>query len=107
MTKGDIVLIPFPFSDFSGNKVRPALILFVSEDDITVCFLSTKFNRQTEFDLEIEPSEFNGLKKVSLLRLDKFATIEKELVIGRLGTLERKYITLMNQNLKKIFQLER
>jgi len=28
MTKGDIVLITFPFTDLSGTKLRPAIVLF-------------------------------------------------------------------------------
>jgi mRNA interferase MazF len=41
MTKGDIVLIPFPFTDLTGNKLRPAVILIKAASDITVCFIST------------------------------------------------------------------
>ena len=105
MKKGDIVLIPFPFTDLSGNKYRPAVILIDSEDDVTVCFITTQLTWQSEFDIALQPSEFNGLKKESLVRLNKFATIDKELIIGRLGTLENNYIELMNRNLIKILKL--
>lgn len=106
MNKGDIVLIPFPFTDLSGNKNRPAIILIVSDDDVTVCFITTQLKRQSENDISIQPSEVNGLKKPSLIRLKKIATIDKDLVIGRLGTLEKKYIISINNNLKRIFKLE-
>jgi len=42
MKKGDIVLIPFPFTDLSGSKNRPALILHGNEQDVTVAFISSE-----------------------------------------------------------------
>ena len=41
MAKGDIVLITFPFTDLSGSKLRPAVILAETISDITVCFITT------------------------------------------------------------------
>jgi mRNA interferase MazF len=79
MNKGDIVLIPFPFSDLSGIKNRPAVVLIDSEDDVTVCFLSTKLKWQSDCDVLLKPTKLNGLKKTSIIRINKLATIDKEL----------------------------
>ena len=105
MKKGDIVLIPFPFTDLTGNKYRPALILIETEEDITVCFITTQSKWQKEYDILLQPSDTNGLKKTSWIRLNKFATIDKELVIGRLGSLEQKYIDILNKKLANILQI--
>lgn len=105
MKKGDIVLIPFPFSDLTGKKLRPALVLCSSPQDISVCFITTQFQWKDKFDFEINPTKGNGLKKSSIVRISKFATLDKELVIGRLGTLEQEYIEDLNQGLIKVLQL--
>ncbi|MCK3684492.1 type II toxin-antitoxin system PemK/MazF family toxin [Maribellus sp. YY47] len=105
MQKGDIVLVPFPFSDLSGKKLRPALILCSSPLDITVCFITTQFQWREKHDIELLPSSSNGIKKTSIIRVGKFATIDKDLVIGKLGELEFNYVRQLNKNLKEILQL--
>jgi mRNA interferase MazF len=106
MTKGDIVLIPFPFTDLSGIKNRPALILISNESDITVSFITTQLKWQEDADIKIEPAQINGLKRSSLIRLSKLATIDKDLVIGKIGALSIGDIENVNRNLIKIFKLD-
>ena len=106
MIKGEIVLIPFPFTDLSGVKNRPALVLVENEDDITVSFITTQLKWQEELDVKVEPNTENGLKRTSLIRLSKLATIDKELVIGRLGNLSTADITTVDKNLVKLLKLE-
>ena len=105
MKKGDIVLISFPFTDISGNKNRPAIILINSDEDITVCFVTTQLQWQSDYDIIIQPSLSNRLKKTSLIRLNKFATLDKNLVIGLLGELDNNYIEILNRNLIEILEL--
>ncbi|MDX9943121.1 MAG: type II toxin-antitoxin system PemK/MazF family toxin [Bacteroidales bacterium] len=105
MQKGDIVLIPFPFTDLTGSKNRPALVLAVSQTSITVAFISTQLKWKEETDLVLHPNEENGLKKDSLVRLSKLATLDKDLAIGLLGRIDKHQMDLTNVSLRKIFQL--
>jgi len=53
MRKGDIVLITFPFSDLSGAKLRPALVLANTEKDLTVCFITTQLQWKEPTDISL------------------------------------------------------
>ena len=106
MEKGDIVLIPFPFTDLKGNKNRPALILINSELDITLAFISTQLNWKEETDILLKPTKNNGLKKESLVRLAKLATIDKNLALGRIGRMDTNALKQVNINLIKLFKLD-
>ena len=106
MKKGDIILIPFPFTDLSGSKFRPAVIIIESEEDVTVCFITTQFKWQSEFDMKLEPSDLNGLKRPSLGRLNKFATVDKDLIIGLIGSLDKQNTQLLNLNFNQILKLK-
>ncbi|HNP19866.1 MAG TPA: type II toxin-antitoxin system PemK/MazF family toxin [Fulvivirga sp.] len=105
MKKGDVVLIPFPFSDLTGKKNRPALILVDSTYDVTVAFITTQLKWKENHDISLEPSMQNGIKKSSLIRLSKLMTIDKNLVIGKLGEISKQEIITVNSQLIKILQL--
>lgn len=105
MPKGEIVLIPFPFTNLSDTKIRPCLILIESEYDVTVSFITTQIGWGDKTSLPIKPTDSNGLKKNSLIRLNKVATLDKELIIGKIGVLSRNEIVAVNEKLKEVLQL--
>ena len=105
MKKGDIILIPFPFTDLTGKKLRPAIILVSTKSDVTVCFITSQFQWQNKYDINSIPSKKNGLKKPSLLRVSKFATVDKDLILGKIGELEKSNILALNTNLTEVLQL--
>lgn len=106
MKKGDIILIPFPFSDLSGSKNRPALVLVDRGLDVIVAFVSTQREYKENLDLSLKVNLQNGLKKDSIVRLSKLATIDKSLAIGRIGEISDNAMRTLNQNLIILFQLE-
>jgi len=105
MPKGDIVLINFPFTDLTGSKLRPAVILFEQGEDVTVCFITTQMQWQESTDVVLLPNQINGLKKKSIIRTGKIATLDSKLAKGLLGTLSDFELSDFNQKLKDLFQL--
>lgn len=105
MKKGDIVLTPFPFTDLVGNKIRPAIILIESESLVTICFISTQIIYLNDNDFILQPNESNRLKKESVAKLNKIATIDKDLIIGKIGILNQAEMNTLNQALRKILKL--
>lgn len=105
MQKGDIVLVPFPFTDLTGSKKRPALVLVSGELDVTVSFISSQLHWQEPTDLLLQTDKSNGLKKPSLVRLSKLATIDKSLVIGRIGTISEPELEELDKKLLQTFRI--
>lgn len=105
MPKGDIILIPFPFTNLSGQKLRPALILAETASDFTLAFITTQIHWQEPTDVILNPDSLNGIKKPSLIRLSKLSTVDKKLALGKLGTINKTIKIEVDNNLRIIFDL--
>lgn len=105
MKKGDIVLITFPFTDLSGNKNRPALILVDTPSHVIVAFISTQTKWKNESDIFLSPNEENRLKKDSIIRLDKLASIDKDLILGKLGKIRFQELQEIDKKLIQLFNI--
>ncbi len=82
---GDVLEVPFPFTDLSGYKVRPVLVLAVSKTDVTVAFISSHISWATYEDLILLPSPENGLTCISLVRISKLFTLSPRIVQKKIG----------------------
>ena len=108
--KGKIVLIPFPFTDLTDSKVRPALVLYDGPKDVVVLFISSRIPLvPSETDVVLKEGQpgfaESGLKLSSVIKLNKIATLLKELVVGELGFLEEPKKKEVNTKLSLILKL--
>ena len=111
LSRGDIVLVSFPFTDEDSSKLRPALVVALSErhQDVLLAFISSRLKgppHDDEFDILSDQLDFDmsGLKVSSRLRLTRMTTLAISLVRRRIGTLPPKL--RLNYQLK-LFQIFR
>ena len=112
LSKGDIVLTQFPFTDLSQTKLRPAVILWVdsAKNEITLCFISSQnVNNLTSEEFAILDSDEDfattGLRISSKVRVTRLATLNRLLIVRRLGQLTTKHIQKLNEIMIQAFQL--
>jgi len=112
--KNAIVLVPFPFDDFTATKVRPALCL-TSEigeyNHVIIAFISSQIpDDLIQGDLIIKKNSINslntGLKVDSVIRLHKMVTIPKSLIIRKLGTINHDVKMDVKRNIKQLFNID-
>ncbi|WP_207455948.1 type II toxin-antitoxin system PemK/MazF family toxin [Azospirillum sp. SYSU D00513] len=104
---GQIGLVPFPYTDLSGGKLRPVLLLRPASarfDDWLVCMVSSQL-RQAEPNLDeiIAPEDADfarsGLKAASVVRLSRLAVVDGALLVGRIGEIDAERLGRLRRRL--------
>ena len=93
--RGEIVLIPVPFSDLSSSKKRPVVIMSLDEynakSDDVICMAITSQIRGLEHEVIIDSTDMEEgqLPKESCIRADKIYTLDQGIIVKRYGKLGR------------------
>jgi mRNA interferase MazF len=113
LKRGDIVLVPFPFTDLTAEKLRPAIIISPDpqEIDVVIAFISSIVPPgelpPVDFLLTPKHPDFpqTGLKKASVFKMKKLLTIERTKIIRCLGKVSPAIQKELDRRLKEALGL--
>ncbi len=88
--KGDVVVVPFPFSDLTQAKRRPALVVSQLEgDDVILCQITSKTIKDNyALSLEDQDFETGTLKQSSNIRPNRIFTADSHIILYCIGKLK-------------------
>ena len=100
MQRGDIVTVAAP-GDY--GKPRPALViqsdLFDALPSVALCLITSTLRDAPIFRITVDPSQANGLQRVSQIQVDKILTVARERVGGVIGRLDDATLLKVNRSL--------
>lgn len=106
MKTGNIILVPFPFSELTNIKVRPAVVISTTKDkyeDVIVSAISSVIpDSISANEIIIESNSINNLRVKSVLKVDRIVTIKKESVIAMIGSLSENELNLFKSVFKDL-----
>jgi mRNA interferase MazF len=104
--KWDVILVPFPFTDLTTNKKRPALIVsnndYNKSDNLVIALITSNI-RDSHEDYKIIKWSDAGFPKESVIKM-KFATVDKSIVVRKLGKLKKEDIDSFKTKLIAFFE---
>jgi len=103
--KGDVVVLPFPFSDLSNSKNRPCLVIAeLPGIDIIICEITSQSRKDVDaISLKQKDFQEGSLNIDSWIRPNKLITIETSMIKYKLGKVKQTKIKQVEKQLVEIF----
>lgn len=111
MTRGEVVVVDWPFSDRTGSKLRPAVVvqadLLNGLIDDTVLIAVTSRSRMAVTEVLLDPAveTFSGLTRRSYAVCNLISTLDESFVHQTLGVLSDAAMTEIGEKIKKALEL--
>lgn len=104
--KGDVVVVPFPFSDLTEAKRRPALVVAVFEgNDLLLCQITSRHVRDSDaISLEVADFESGGLRQKSNIRPNRLFTTDQRIVLYKAGHIKGDKLREVIRKIVEILQ---
>ncbi len=104
--KGDVVVVPFPFSDLTQAKRRPVLVIVTLEgNDLILCQITSQAIKDNyAISLDDKDFETGSLKQISNVRPNRIFTADSHIVLYKVGNLK---IEKLNEVIEKVVEIIR
>lgn len=102
--KGDVVVVPFPFSDLTKAKRRPALVVAtLAGDDLILCQITSQ-TIADRYAITLQSSDFRegGLNQTSNIRPNRLFTADREIILYKAGQIKTEKL---NEAIAKIVEI--
>ena len=102
---GEVVLVAFPYADFSRFKKRPALVIGRAEfDNFILCQITSKAETSKKA-IPLADNDFivGGLNLDSFIRPDKIFTVEKSVIENKAGRLQAVKMERVKLRVRQLF----
>ena len=106
--KGDVVVIPFPFSDLSTTKKRPTLVVTnLPGEDIILCQITSRWHTDEKFTLSLNAEDFatGSLPIESFIRPTRIFTADKKLIIRKAGSISSNLMNKVTDTIISILKI--
>ena len=104
--RGDVVVVPFPFSDLSQSKRRPALVITsLDGDDLILCQITSQTIKDN-YSLSLDDKDFKTgrLKQTSNLRPNRIFTADSHIILYRVGNLRDEKLSEVVEKIVEIIR---
>ena len=112
ISQRDMLLVPFPFSDQSGKKVRPVVVISNLEfnehsEDYIVAGITSNISRD-KYSLPVSGSDLEEgeLFARCCIKCENILKIDRELVIKRIGKINRQKLDAVLNTLNRIISAD-
>ena len=88
--KGEVVVVPFPFSDLSSTKRRPALVIAsLAGDDVILCQITSK-NISDNYSIPLDLNDFDTgtITQSSNIRPNRLFTADSNIILYQAGKIK-------------------
>ena len=105
-----IILVPFPFSDLSGSKKRPALVISNAQfnkksEDIVCCLITSNPHVKNALPISNKDIESGFLEFDSYIKPYRLFTISKIIIYKILGKLNKEKSVLVVKEVEKLLRV--
>ena len=106
LVKGDVVVVPFPFSNLADSKNRPAVVIATPQgNDVILCQVTTRA-KIDEYSITLDDSDFKEgrLEQPSLAKPQRIVSLDKTIILYKVGRLKDSKTKELEDEVVKIIR---